>query len=211
MIALHTYFNSSAAYRVRIALNLKGLDWTHIGVNVRTGDHHGAEYRALNPNGLVPTLQDGEMTLSQSLAIIDYLDRRYPDPPLVPVDPFGRARVLEMAMIVACDIHPINNLRVLKYLTGPLGLDETRKQEWIHHWIDAGFTALETMLPDHDGWCWGDAPSLADCCLIPQVANAERVQFDVRAFPRIARIADCCRANAAFAAAAPTRQPDYQS
>lgn len=209
MPRLHTFFNSSAAYRVRIALNLKGIDWEHVGVNVRAGEQNLPAYLAINPLGLVPTFEDQGARITESLAIIDYLDRAYPSPRLVPLDGPERTKVLEIAAIIACDIHPVNNLRILKYLTGVLGLDESRKTDWMHHWIAIGFAALETMLPDHDGWCVGDAPTLADCCLVPQVANATRAAFDFSEFPKISRIAAHCLAQPEFAAAAPSLQPDY--
>ncbi|PZR86789.1 MAG: maleylacetoacetate isomerase [Stutzerimonas stutzeri] len=208
-LILHNFFNSSAAYRVRIALNLKGIEWIHAGVNVRKGEQNEPDYKAINPIGLVPALEAGGNTIIESLAIIDYLDRHFPEPRMVPLDDPARTRVLEIATIISCDIHPINNMRVLKYLTSTLGLDDAQKDRWIHHWIGIGFTALEALLPDHDGWCVGDAPTLADCCLVPQVANARRANFDFVPFPRIRRIAAFCEGHEAFAQAAPAHQPDY--
>ena len=206
---LYTFFNSSASYRVRIALGLKGLAHEAIGVNLRSGAQRGADFLALNPAGLVPALVDGETHLSQSLAIIDHLDRVQPEPLLVPADGPARGQVLEIAQLIACDIHPLNNLRVLKYLTGELGLTEAQKNAWYAHWIAEGFNALEALLPDHDGWCVGGTPTLADCCLVPQVANAERMKIDLSAWPRIRRIAAFARQHPAFIAAEPQRQSDY--
>jgi maleylacetoacetate isomerase len=206
---LYTFFYSSAAYRVRIALALKGMPYESIGVNLRAGAQRGSDFLAQNPAGLVPTLVDGELSLSQSLAIIDHLDRVQPEPLLLPLEAAARARVLEIALLIACDIHPLDNLRVLKYLTGPLGLSEAQKNTWYAHWIIEGFKALEAMLPDHDGWCVGSTPTLADCCLVPQVANAERMKVDLSAFPRVQRIAAFARQHPAFVQAEPQRQPDY--
>lgn len=206
---LYTFFNSSASYRVRIALALKGLTAEPVGINLRSGAHRSEDFLALNPSGQVPTLVDGETRLSQSLAIIDYLDRLQPEPLLVPADGQARGQVLEIAQLIACDIHPLNNLRVLKYLMAEMGLSDAQKNAWYAHWIAAGFDGLEAMLPDHDGWCVGDAPTVADCCLVPQVANAERMKIDLAAWPRIVRIAAFARLHPAFVQAEPQRQPDY--
>lgn len=206
---LFNFFNSSASYRVRIALSLKGLAYEHVGVNIRAGAQHRDDFLSLNPSGQVPVLVDGPTRLSQSLAIIDHLDRVHPEPPLVPAGGPARGRVLEIAQLIACDIHPLNNLRVLQYLTGELGLSEAQKNAWYAHWIGVGFDALESMLPDHDGWCVGDGPTLADCCLVPQLANAERMKLDLSAWPRIRRIAAFARRHPAFESADPRRQPDY--
>ena len=206
---LYTFFNSSASYRVRIALGLKGLAADAIGINLRSGAQRAEDFLALNPSGQVPTLVDGETRLSQSLAIIDYLDRLHPEPLLVPAGGQARGQVLEIAQLIACDIHPLNNLKVLKYLMAEMGLSDAQKNTWYAHWITVGFNALEAMLPDHDGWCVGDAPTVADCCLVPQVANAERMKFDLAAWPRIVRIAAFARKHPAFVQAEPQRQPDY--
>ena len=206
---LYTFFNSSASYRVRIALGLKGLAADAIGINLRSGAQRAEDFLALNPSGQVPTLVDGETRLSQSLAIIDYLDRLQPEPLLVPADGQARGQVLEIAQLIACDIHPLNNLRVLKYLMAEMGLSDAQKNTWYAHWITVGFNALEAMLPDHDGWCVGDAPTAADCCLVPQVANAERMKIDLASWPRIVRIAAFARMHPAFVQAEPQRQPDY--
>ena len=206
---LYTFFNSSASYRVRIAMALKGLTAESVGVNIRTGAQRDEDFLALNPSGQVPALVDGPMRLSQSLAIIDHLDRIQPEPPLLPKDALARGQVLEIAQLIACDIHPLNNLKVLKYLTGELGLTDAQKNAWYSHWIAEGFTALQALLPDHDGWCVGDAPTLADCCLVPQMANAERMKIDLSAWPRIMRIAAFARQHPAFVQAEPRLQPDF--
>ena len=206
---LYTFFNSSASYRVRIAMALKGLTVESVGINLRAGAQRGDDFLALNPSGQVPALVDGPTRLSQSLAIIDHLDRLQPEPQLVPRGAPARGQVLEIAQLIACDIHPLNNLKVLKYLTGELGLTDTQKNAWYAHWIAEGFTALQALLPDHDGWCVGNAPTLADCCLVPQVANAERMKIDLSVWPRIVRIAAFARQHPAFVQAEPRRQPDY--
>ena len=218
-LILHGFFNSSAAYRVRIALGLKGLAYEHRGVNLRTRQQTQAEFLALNPAGLVPALEIGAdpasgapgRVISQSLAIIDYLDRLQPAPRLLPPDGPERDRVNEIALTIACDIHPLNNLRVLRHLVGPLGLSDAQKTAWAGHWIALGFDAVEALLPSDPQarWCVGAAPSLADCCLVPQVANARRMGIDIAAWPRIERIEALTCAHPAFAAAAPGRQPDH--
>jgi len=210
---LYDYFRSSAAYRVRIALNLKGLAAERSFVHLRKGEQRSAAYLAANPQGLVPALTDGGTTISQSLAIIEYLDETHPEPPLLPRDPAGRARVRSLAMAVACDIHPLNNLRVLKYLVGPMGVPDETKNEWYRHWVRTGFEGIEAQLaagPGTGRFCHGDAPTLADVVLVPQVFNAERFEIDVSAYPTIHRIAEACRALEPFAAAAPERQPDAE-
>jgi maleylpyruvate isomerase len=211
---LYDYFRSSAAYRVRIALNLKGLELeSRRSVHLRKGEQRAADYRSVNPQGLVPALVDGDNVLTQSLAIIEYLDETRPEPPLLPADPAGRARVRAIAQAIACDIHPLNNLRVLKYLVGPLGVTDAQKDEWYRHWVRAGFEALEGMLTPAAGtgqFCHGDRPTLADVVLVPQVYNAERFDIDAAAYPTIHRIAEACRAMPAFAAAAPELQPDAE-
>ena len=208
-LRLHGFFNSSASYRVRIALNLKGLAWSHVGVNIRSGVQNAPDYRALNPAALVPTLEHDGRAWTQSLAIIDHLDRLQPEPPLIPPGGSARDRVLEIAQLIACDIHPLNNLRVLKYLSGPLALNDAQKTAWVAHWVGLGFDALEAMLPDTGDWCVGDRPTLADCCLVPQVANARRSGIEIARWPRIHRLDAHARAHPAFAAAAPDLQPDF--
>ncbi len=212
MTKLYGYFRSSAAYRVRIALNLKGLDYAQVPVNLVKGEQRDEANLARNPQGLVPILETDEgVQLSQSLAICEYLEERHPEPALLPADPEGRARVRSLAQLVACEIHPLNNLKVLKYLVHELKLDEAAKLAWYRHWIAEGFTALEARLAGEaatGAFCHGDSPSLADLCLVPQVFNAERFECDLSAYPTIRRIAERCRGMEAFAKAAPGAQPD---
>ncbi|WP_295952152.1 maleylacetoacetate isomerase [Rhodoferax sp.] len=211
-MVLHTYFRSSAAYRVRIALALKGLAYQSVPVHLLRGggEQHGAAFAALNPAELVPVLVDGDVTLTQSLPIIEYLDERHPAPPLLPADAADRARVRAIAQLIACEMHPLNNLRVLQYLEGPLGLDAQAKSAWYAHWVGLGFKALETMLQDPrtGTFCHGDTPTLADCCLVPQLYNAERFQVPIDDYPHLRRIGATCRALTAFAQAAPEVQAD---
>lgn len=209
---LYSFFNSSTSYRVRIALALKGLDYAYRGVNLRSGEQRGAEHRQLSPVGGVPVLVDDDgVQLTQSLAIIDYLDARHPEPRLIPQDAVLRARVLEVANLIACDIHPINNLRVLGYLQKELGVSAEQKDAWYRHWVAEGLAAVEELLRRHgDGpYCFGAAPSLADCCLVPQVANAVRMGCDVARFERVMTVYRHCLAQPAFQAAAPAQQPDF--
>ena len=212
---LYGYFRSSAAYRVRIALNLKGLAAEHIPVHLRKGEQKAPPFAALNPQKFVPALEtDDGALLTQSLAIIEYLDEVHPHPALLPQDPLDRARVRALALAIACDIHPLNNLRVLKHLSSALGLDEEARNVWSRHWIAEGFAALEAMLandPRTGRFCHGDQPTLADVFLVPQVANAERVDCDLTPYPTIVRIATAARALPAFADAAPEKQPDAQT
>src|ERR1700730_973029 len=189
-LKLYGYFRSSAAFRVRIALNLKKLDYETAAIHLRRNDQAKPDYLAVNPQGLVPALDDGGRTLIQSLAIIEYLDEAYPDPPLLPKDPAERARVRALAEIVACDIHPINNLRVLRYLTHSLGQDEAAIANWYNHWIDAGFQAFERLLVADARtarFCHGDRPGLADIALVPQVVNSERYRLPHPAPPTRSR------------------------
>jgi len=208
---LYSFFNSSTSYRVRIALALKGLPYDYTGVNLRGGDQGQDAYRALSPAGIVPVLVDGDTSLTQSLAIIDYLDRRYPEPRLIPEEPLARARVLEIAQTIACEIHPINNIRVLKYLSGKLGVSEEDKNAWYRHWVDEGLGAVEQLLARLPAgpYCVGEQPTLADCCLVPQVANAMRMGCDLTRFTRIGAVYAHCVAQPAFVQAAPAGQPDY--
>ncbi|ABN61006.1 maleylacetoacetate isomerase [Shewanella baltica] len=212
---LYGYWRSSAAYRVRIALNLKGISAEQLSVHlVRDGgEQHKAAYSALNPLELVPTLMmDDELdadALSQSLAIIEYLDEIHPQSPLLPASALERAHVRAMALTVACEIHPLNNLRVLQYLTQTLGVDEAAKNTWYHHWVASGFAALETLLVRHSGrYCFGDTVTLADLCLVPQVYNAQRFNVDLTPYPNIMRVWTECNQLEAFADAAPERQAD---
>ncbi len=209
---LHTFFRSSAAYRVRIALNLKGLAVEAVPVHLRRNEQQSAAFTRMNPQRFVPALEDGPAVLIQSLAILEYLEETHPEPPLLPRDPLGRARVRAIALAIACDIHPLNNLRVLRHLQTALGLDEPARDAWARHWIEEGFAAIETMLREGPAgtFCHGDTPTLADVCLVPQVANAHRVKTDLSTYPIIRRIDATCRALPAFAAAAPENQPDAE-
>ena len=211
---LHGYFRSSAAFRVRIALNLKKLDYESSFVHLRRGDQGKPGFLGVNPQGLVPALESDGATLIQSLPIIEYLDETHPEPPLLPNDGAGRARVRALAAIVACDIHPINNLRVLRYLHRSMGQDEAAIETWYNHWIDEGFRALERLLADDPRtgrFCHGDRPGLADIALVPQVVNAERYRLDMAPYPTITRIYETCMTLDAFAAAHPRRQPDFEA
>jgi len=211
MIKLYGYFRSSAAYRVRIALNLKSLSYEYLPVHLVKGEQKDERYRALNPQALVPTLVDNGQQFTQSMAIIEYLDEKVPNPPLLPATAEGRARVRAIAQAIACDIHPLNNLRVLKYLTATLGVSEDAKNAWYRHWIEHGLGALETALAADTrtgAFCHGETPTLADICLIPQLANARRYPFSIEAYPTLGRIESRCLALEAFARAAPDRQPD---
>jgi len=212
---LYSYFRSSAAYRVRIALNLKGLSYEYLGVHLlkNGGEQLSDSYRALNPTALVPTLVDGEVSLGQSMAIIEYLDETHPTPALLPADPVGRARVRAIAQTIACDTHPLNNLRVLKYLKRELNIDDEARDTWYRHWVDQGLGAVEAMLansPATGTYCHGDAPGLADLCLVPQVYNARRLKCDLSAMHNIVRIDAACRELQAFDLAAPDKQPDSE-
>ncbi len=210
---LHGYWRSTAAYRVRIALELKGISWIHAGVHlVRDGgEQHTASFRSLNPAGLVPTLVWGDTVLSQSLAICEFLDEVHPQPPLLPKDPADRAFVRAVALDIACDVHPLNNLRVQQYLGRELGQGEAARTAWMHHWMHEGFSGVEGRLAarDQEGpFCFGDTPGLADLCLVAQAYNADRFGFSLAPFPRIERLVTHCRGLAPFAAAAPEAQPD---
>ena len=209
-ITLHGYFRSSAAYRVRIALNLKGLRWSHLGVGLLRGEQRSEAYLRLNPQGLVPALQHDDFILTQSLAILEYLEDQYPLPALLPSHAQTRARARQLAATIACDIHPLNNLRVLRYLTNALDFDGSAKQAWIQHWINEGFSALETeLIRERTGpFCLGHTPTIADCCLVPQVFNAKRFGLDLASYPQIAQIAEHCETLEAFQRAHPSRQPD---
>jgi len=211
---LYDYFRSSAAYRVRIALNLKGIAPEREYVHLRKGAQRSEDYLALNPQGLVPALvTDDGRVLTQSLAIIEYLDETVPLPQLLPGGAAERARVRALALAVACDIHPIDNLRVLRYLVQTVGVEEAQKDAWYKYWIDVGLEALETALardPATGRFCHGDSPTLADVCLVPQLANARRVDMDLSPYPTLMRIEAACLALPPFANAAPARQPDAE-
>jgi maleylpyruvate isomerase len=212
---LYTYFRSSAAYRVRIALNLKGLEYDAVPVHLLRGggEQLQANYVKMNPSGLVPTFQDDYITLTQSMAILEYLEDEYPEVPLLPKDAAGRARVRELAQIIACDIHPVNNLRVLRYLVNDLGLSEEVKTQWYRHWLLGGLDVLEKHLardPSAGPLCHGYLPTIADCFLVPQVFNAQRQGVDIAAYPNIARINAACVEIPALVAAHPSQQPDAE-
>lgn len=208
---LYTYFRSSAAYRVRIALNVKKLPYESVPKALTKGEHRAADYIVLNPQGFVPALQIDDAVLSQSLAIIEYLDERYPEPPLLPPVPIARAQVRSIALAIVCDIHPLNNLRVLNYLRGELGESEDAVTAWYRHWIVEGFKAVELQVRRHSTggrFCFSDSLSIADVCLVPQVFNARRFQVDLAPFPTIATIATNLESIPEFAAARPEVQPD---
>jgi maleylpyruvate isomerase len=206
------YFRSSAAYRVRIALNLKGLATERRFVHLRKGEQRDPRYLEINPQGLVPTLIDGDTVLTQSLAIIEYLDETHPEPPLLPGDAQARAWVRSIAQSIACDIHPIDNTRVMQYLEKTLQLDDSKRNDWYAHWIRLGFEAIETRLAARPAsrFAFGDTPTLADICIVPQVANAGRVKLPMAPYPRICAINANCLAHPAFDAARPDRQPDAE-
>jgi len=210
---LFGYYRSSAAYRVRIALNLKGLKVEHIAVHLRHREQNAAAFRDLNPSGLVPVLEHEGQHYTQSLAIMEYLEEIQPLPALLPAKPADRAFVRSLALGIACDIHPLNNLRVLNYLKEELLLDAPVRDRWYQHWIRAGFTALETMLaqdPRVGTFCCGETPGMADACLVPQLYNAERMHCDTSAYPTLRRIGANARALSAFQAAEPERQADAE-
>jgi maleylacetoacetate isomerase len=206
---LYSFFRSSAAYRVRIALNVKGVSYETITVDLPGSAHRTPEFRAVNPQATIPTLDDDGTILWQSLAIIEYLDTRFPTPRLIPAEPVARAHVQAMAQLIACEIHPLNNLRVLKYLRGELKLDDAAVAKWYSHWIVEAFGPLTQLVSRFGGgrYCYGDALSLADVCLVPQVYNARRFSVDLTPFPTLVRIAAGLEAEPAFAAAAPHLQP----
>ncbi len=212
---LYGYFRSSAAFRVRIALNLKGItpEYRFVHLLRDGGQQHAPTYRAINPQEIIPTLVHDNHVIGQSLAAIEYLDEIHPSPPILPHDARGRARVRQLAYVVACDVHPINNLRVSNFLRDKYGANLEAQRDWHQHWITLGFTALETLLsssPETGRFCHGDSPTLADICLIPQIANARRVALDLAAFPTLLRIETAALALPAFDAALPANQPDAE-
>ena len=209
---LYDYFRSSASYRVRIALNLKGVDYRQRAINLAKGAQKEAAFRAKNPQGFVPCLEIDGHFLTQSLAICDYLDANFDAVPFVPKDPADRAHVLGLALTVACDIHPLNNLRVLKYLQGELGASEDAKDDWYRHWVVEGLAALEALAAPRAGtFLFGDQPTLADICLVPQLYNARRFSVPITGFPTLRRADETASAHPAFAAAHPDRQGSHQS
>ena len=208
---LYTFFRSSAAFRVRIALNLKGLAYESVPKGLVKNEHRSADYLALNPQGLIPALDVGGDVLSQSLAIIEYLNDRYPTPPLLPPGPLERARVRSMALAIACDIHPLNNLRVLNYLRGELQQGDAGVNTWYRHWIAEGFKGLEIQAREHSSeqrYCYGDTVSIADVLLVPQMFNARRFETDLTPFPTLTAISAHLESLPEFAAARPEVQPD---
>lgn len=210
---LFGYWRSSAAYRVRIALYLKGVPFENIPVHLvkNGGEQHSPEYVELNPTHLVPTLVDGELTLNQSLAILEYLDEKFPNEPLIHGDIGTRSLIKALSYDIACEIHPVNNLRIQQYLVKELGQSEDAKLSWSHHWMKTGFAAIEKKLEAHAGlYCFGDSITLADLCLVPQVYNANRFNVDMSAFPIINRIVEQCNTLPAFQQALPENQPDAQ-
>jgi len=208
---VYNYFRSGTSHRLRIALNLKGLDWNYVAVDLRAEAHFDAAFKALNPQGLVPTLVDGDLVLTQSPAIIEWLEERYPTPPLLPADANDRARVRAMAALIGCDIHPLNNRRVLEYLRHTLGCDEAAVLQWCGNWINSGFAALEALLladMQRGNFCFGQQPTLADAYLVAQVESARRFKVDLAPYPQIVAIDQACAKLPAFERAAPKNQPD---
>jgi len=211
MLQLHNFFRSGTSHRLRIALNLKGLDYQYVAVSLAKQEHLGAAYKALNPQGLVPTLVDRETVLTQTPAIIEWLEECHPTPPLLPVNPEDRARVRALAALVGCDIHPLNNRRVLEYLRNTLGCDDAAVSAWCATWINAGFEALEALLAAdtrRGDFCFGTTPTLADVYLVPQVESARRFKVDLAPYPHIQGIDSACSRLSAFQRAAPAAQPD---
>ncbi|MBK3787180.1 maleylacetoacetate isomerase [Paraburkholderia aspalathi] len=210
-MTLHNYFNSSTSYRVRIAMKLKGVDYESIPVNLRKDENCTPEYLALNAAGGVPLLVGEEITLHQSIAIIDWLDHVVPEPRLIPEEPFQRARTLELSFAIASDIHPVNNLRILKYLTRTFNATDSQRAQWYQHWIHEGFVSVESLLRRYrqGSLCFGDVPTLAECCLVPQITNALRVGCDFSSFPISMEIFERCMTMRAFLESAPAAQPDY--
>jgi len=215
MLTLYTYFRSSAAYRVRIALHLKNLAFAAVPVHLLRsgGEQHAPAYASRNPAHLVPTLESGAFTLTQSLAILEYVEEVHPLPALLPVEPQARARVRALALTVACDIHPLNNLRVLRYLKTDLKIEDARRDAWYRHWVALGFEALERLIAVEGftgRFCHGDAPTIADCCLVPQVVNAQRLECPLDAYPAIRQVFAHCEQLDAFRRAAPAAQADAE-
>jgi maleylacetoacetate isomerase len=214
-VKLYTFFRSSASYRVRIALNLKGIGYEQSAIHLRRGGGEQLQpaYTTLNPQALVPALDDGGRILTQSLAIIEYLEEKYPDPPLLPKDAAAKAQVRSMALVIACEVHPIQNLRVLNYVKSSYHQSDAQVNQWAQHWIDLGLSALEQMIaaqPNRGKFCFGNTPTLADICLAPQLGNARRYGCDLSRYPAILSIEKHCMALPAFTDAAPENQPDAE-
>lgn len=223
---LYNYFRSGTSFRVRIALNLKGLDYGYVSVHLPKGEHKLPDYRALNPEALVPTLdlegQPEAALLSQSMAIIEYLDETFPQPPLLPADALGRARVRALAQLIACEVHPVNNLRILKYLAGPMGLSEPQRTQWYNHWVMEGLQAYERRLEElateraaaglaPSVYSYGEQPTLADCCLVPQIVNGQRFGLQYEGIPRTMAVYEACMQLDAFKRAHPRQCPDFEA
>jgi maleylacetoacetate isomerase/maleylpyruvate isomerase len=211
---LYNYFRSSASFRVRIALALKGLPYDYVPVHLVKGEHKQAGYAAVSPSGLVPTLETDEgQLLGQSMAIIEYLDETHPEPPLLPADSLGRAQVRALAQLIACEIHPLNNLRVLKYLVRELKVEEEAKNTWYRHWVRGGLQAFEAELQRLPAgrFCYGNTPTLADCCLVPQVFNGQRFKVDFSGLTRTMAAFDACMQHPAFQQAQPSACPDNEA
>ncbi|WP_274424389.1 maleylacetoacetate isomerase [Chelativorans sp. YIM 93263] len=213
-IVLHNYFRSSTSYRVRIALAMKGVDYKYVAHHLRHGEHRGENYLSVNPQGLVPALVwNDETVVTQSLAIMEFLNEMVPEPPLLPGNPHGRARVRMLSQMIACEIHPVNNLRVLNSLRSRFGADDEAVAEWFRHWVDETFRPMEQMLtsaPETGTFCHGEQPGMADICLVAQVANNARFNVDMSPYPTIRRIHEACMALPAFTEAAPKNQPDAE-
>jgi maleylpyruvate isomerase len=210
-LKIYNYFRSGTSHRLRIVLNLKGLTWDYVAVDLRAEAHFDAAFRALNPQGFVPTLVEGDLVLTQSPAIIEWLEERYPTPALLPTSADDRARVRALAAVVGCDIHPLNNRRVLEYLRHTLGADEAAVLAWCGTWIKAGFEALDTMLAadaQRGSFCFGGQPGLADAYLVAQVESARRFKVDLSPYPHVLAVDNTCASLSAFAQAAPKNQPD---
>lgn len=210
---LYNYFRSSASFRVRIALGIKALPYEYVPVHLARGDHRLPPYAEVSADGLVPVLEIGDLRLSQSMAIIEYLDETHPTPALLPSDAAGRAQVRALAQSIACEIHPLNNLRVLQYLVRELKVDELAKATWYRHWVRDGLLAFERQLARQPAsrFCWGDTPTLADCCLVPQIFNGRRFDTDFSGLPRTMAAFEACMALDAFAQAQPSACPDFEA
>lgn len=208
---LYGYWRSSTSYRVRIALNLKGLAYDTVPVNLLQSEQKGDAYRKVNTQGRVPTLIDGSAAITQSIAIMEYIEEKYPSPALLPQNPEARAQVRALSLAIAADISPLGNLGVMKHLESEYGLDETQRTKWLHHWMAQGFTTVERMLiesPFTGSYCVGASPTMADCCLVPQLYNSKRYGLDLSHYPTLVRIAEKCEQHPAFIAAQPNKQPD---
>lgn len=209
---LYSFFNSSTSYRVRIALALKGVAYETMPVNIRIAAHRDPLYiENVNPSATVPALSDGDFNLGQSLAIIEYLDAKHPEPRLIPLEPHRRARAMELSYLISCDIHPVNNLRVLRYVQDVFGASPEQKNAWYQHWIAEGMAGVERLLSSEpqSPWCFGAQPTIADCCLVPQIANAQRMGCNLDAYPRSLSVYRHALEHPAFELAQPHRQPDY--